>query len=292
MNEITLPDWERMCPNIDQILSNKHTQAGVFAHEIQLVQQELEALLSMSIVRENIFKNVSNSSVNNTDVIRSHIRKHQEAERFYSSKKMPKKLLPPLSKHHHQRQHGPHLLLDRQVAMAPIMDARIDRIWSDIHTYYHKISSNDILAIENLVEFDRNLENKLEQLKSDYNNQLIDQSNTIEKLNEENYEELIKISQLNPLITRYVERTTLGTFQSKLHEQMGRTSPVYKTPISSPMHGRILGNNYDYKDNGAALRVSPRLHPNEYTNNKTGFFTLPNVNIRDEITIVNVSYIF
>ncbi|CAF3139860.1 unnamed protein product [Rotaria sp. Silwood2] len=280
MNEIILPNWERICPNVDQILSNKHTQAGVFAHEVQLVQQELEALLSMSIVREKIFTNLSNPSLNNSDILRSQIRQHQEAERMYTSKQTPKKLLPPLTKHHHhQRQHGPHLLLDRQVSMAPIVGARIDRIWSDINTYFRKISSNDVLTIENLVKFNCHLENKLEQLKSDYNNQLIDQTNIIEQLNEENYEQLLQISQLNPLITHYVDRTTLGTFQSKLYEHMGQTSPVYKTPISSPMHGRILGNNCDVKDNSAALRISPRLHPNEYSNNRTGLFSLPNVSL-------------
>jgi hypothetical protein len=274
MNEINLPDWERMCPNIDQILSTKHTQSGVFAHEVQLVQQELEALLSMSIVRENILKDILNPPINNSsDTIRSKIRKHQEAERIYSSKKIPKKLLPPLINHHHQRQNGPHLLLDRQVAMTPIIGARIDHIWSDINTYYRKISSNDILTIENLVEFNSHLENKLEQLKSEYNNQLIEHSNVIEQLNEENYEQLIEISQINPLITHYVDRTTLGAFQSKIYEHMGQTSPVYKTPISSPMHGRILGNYFDFKDNGAALRISPRLHPND----RIGLFNLPNV---------------
>ncbi|CAF3698351.1 unnamed protein product [Rotaria sordida] len=296
MNEINLPNWERICPNIDQILSSKHTQAGVFAHEVQLVQQELDALLSMSLVRENIFTNLLNPSLNNSDILRSQIRQHQEAEHIYTSKKPPKKVLPPLTKHHHhhhhhhQRQNGPHLLLDRQVSMAPIIGARIDRIWSDINTYFRKISSNDILTIENLVEFNCHLENKLEQLKSDYNNQLIDQTNTIEQLNEENYEQLLQISQLNPLITHYVDRTTLGTFQSKLYEHMGQTSPVYKTPISSPMHGRILGNNNcDVKDNSAALRISPRLHPNEYSNNRTGLFSLPNLKIEDDSEHVSPS---
>ncbi|CAF3823577.1 unnamed protein product, partial [Rotaria sp. Silwood1] len=293
MNEIILPNWERICPNIDQILSNKHTQAGVFAHEVQLVQQELEALLSMSIVRKNIFTNLSNPSLNNSDILHTQIHLHQEAERIYTSKKIPKKILPPLTKHHHhhhQRQHGPHLLLDRQVSMAPIIGARIDRIWSDLNIYFRKISSNDILTIENLVEFNCHLEHKLEQLKIDYNNQLIDQTNIIEQLNEENYEQLLQISQLNPLITHYVDRTTLGIFQSKLYQHMGQTSPVYKTPISSPMHGRIIGNNNcDIKDNSATLRISPRLHPNEYSNNRTGLFTLPNLKIEDDSELISPS---
>jgi hypothetical protein len=60
---------------------------------------------------------------------------------------------------------------------------------------------------------------------------------------------------------------------------MGQTSPVYKTPISSPMHGRILGNNCEYKDNGAALRISPRLHPSDHLNSRIGLFSLPNVSL-------------
>jgi hypothetical protein len=120
--------------------------------------------------------------------------------------------------------------------------------------------------IENLVEFNSHLETKIEQLKTDYTNQLIEQSPLLEQLNEENYEELIQISQLNPLITHYLDRTTLGAFQSKLYEHIGQTSPVYKTPISSPMHGRILGNHSE------SLRISPRLH----SNHKTGIFSLPN----------------
>jgi len=294
MNEINLPNWERMCPNIDQILSNKHTQSGVFAHEVQLVQQELEALLSMSIIRENILKDLYKPPLNHSDTIRSKIRKHQEAERIYSTKKIPKKPLPPLINHHHQqqqRQNGPHLLLDRQVAIAPILGAQIDRIWSDINTYHYKISSNDISMIENLVKFNCNLENKLEQLKSEYNNQLIEQSNLIEQLNENNYEQLIQISQINPLITHYVNRTTIGSFQSKLYEHIGQTSPVYKTPISSPMHGRILGNNCEFKDNGTLLRISPRLHQHEYSNNKLGLFSLPNLKLDDDPELLSLSSI-
>jgi hypothetical protein len=276
MNEINLPNWERMCPNIDQILSNKHAQSGVFAHEVQLVQQELEALLSMSIVRENILKDLYKPSTNHSDTIRSKIRKHQEAERIYSTKKLKKKSVPSLINHQQQqRQNGSNLVLDRQVAIAPIMGARIDRIWSDINTYHHKISLNDISIIENLVKFHSHLENKVEQYTIEYKNQLIEQTNIIEQLNEENYQQLIDISYINPLISHYIDRTTLGTFQSKIYEHIGQTSPVYKTPISSPMHGRILGNSTDIKDHTANLRISPRLH----LNHKIGIFSLPNVNI-------------
>jgi hypothetical protein len=267
MNEINLPYWERMCPNIDKILSNNHAQSGVFAHEVQLVQQELEALLSMSIVRENILKDLYKPSINHSDTIRSKIRKHQEAERVYSTKKIPKKSFSSLNNH---QQNNSHQLLDRQVAIAPIMGAQIDRIWSDINTYHHKISSNDILMIENLVKFHSHLENRFEQYQTEYKNQLLEQSNLIEQLNEENYEQLVEISQINPLITHYVDRTSLGLFQSKLYEHIGQTSPVYKTPISSPMHGRILGNNGE-----SSLRISPRLH----SNHKIGIFSLSNVSI-------------
>jgi hypothetical protein len=60
---------------------------------------------------------------------------------------------------------------------------------------------------------------------------------------------------------------------------MGQISPVYKTPISSPMHGRVLANYFDFKDIGASLRISPRLHPNEHSNSRTGIFSLPNVSL-------------
>ena len=258
-----------MCPHIDQILSNKHAQSGVFAHEVQLVQQELEALLSMSIVRENIVKDLSKPSSNNhSETIRSKIRKHQEAERVYSTKKIPKKS----SSSNHQRQNGSSLLLDRQVALAPILGARIDRIWSDINIYHQKISSTDIAMIENLVEFHRHLRTKFSQISPD----LFEPTHFIEQFKEENYQPLIDFSQVNPLISHYLDRTSLGAFQSKLYAHIGQTSPVYKTPISSPMHGRILGTNGDSKDHAAALRISPRLH----SNHKISLFALPNVSKR------------
>lgn len=267
MHEINLPNWERMCPNIDQILSNKHAQSGVFAHEVQLVQQELEALLSMSIVRENILKDLFKPSNNHSETIRSKIRKHQEAERVYSTKKIPKKSASSLS--NHQRQNGSSHLLDRQVAIAPILGARIDRIWSDMNIYHQKISASDIAIIENLVEFHSHLQTKLERFHQD----LFEPMNFIEQFKEENYQPLIEFSQINPLISHYLDRTSLGAFQSKLYEHIGQTSPVYKTPISSPMHGRIHGTtNGECRDHAAALRISPRLH----SNHKIGLFTLPN----------------
>ena len=233
----------------------------------------------MSIIRENILTNLPNPSMNNSDVLCSKIRKHQEAECIYKSRKISKKPLPFLIKHHYQRQNSPHLLLDRQVAMTPIVGAQIDRIWSDINTYYRRISSNDISTIENLVEFNRHLGNQVGKLKSEYDDQLVEQSNITERLNEENYEPLIQILQINPLITHYINRTTLQNFQSKLYEHVGQTSPVYKTPLSSPRHGRLLGHSYEIKDNGSMLRVSPRLHPNDQSNNKIGLFSLSNVSL-------------
>lgn len=51
----------------------------------------------MSIVRENILKDILNPPINHsTDTIRSKIRKHQEAERIYSSKK-PKKTITTIN---------------------------------------------------------------------------------------------------------------------------------------------------------------------------------------------------
>ena len=230
----------------------------------------------MSIVRQTILKDVHHPPPNNTDHLRSKIRKHQEAERVYSAKKLSKKPLPPLVNQAHQRQANASFLLDRQVTIAPIVGARIDRVWSDVNNYYHRISSNDISTIENLVEFHRHLERTVEQCQSQYH-PTSEPSNLIEQLNHINYEQLVQLAQAPPVINHYLDRTTLGTFQSKLYEHIGQTSPVYRTPISSPMHGRGLVSHPDTKDHGASLRISPRLHPNEYANHRVGLFTLPNV---------------
>lgn len=256
MTEINLPDWERICPHIDQILSNKHVQSGVFAHEVQLVQQELEALLSMAFVREAILKEMSKSS--NNDNIRSKIRKYQEVERVYSTKKLPKKKPVPTSNHQQQQTSKANGFPDRQVNLAPIEGARIDHIWSDISAYHYKISSNDLSLLENLVEFDRNLEEKLTQSIDDYQQQLIDEKTFLDKFHHEKFESLIEFSQINSLVSHYVDHTTLSSFQTKLYEHIGQTSPVYKTPISSPMHNRHLLNH----ESNSLLRISPRLHLN------------------------------
>ncbi|CAF1039834.1 unnamed protein product [Adineta ricciae] len=258
--DITLPNWECISPNIDQILSNKHTQSGVFAHEVHLVQQELEALLSMSIVREDFLKDLLHpmKPINN-ESLRSKIRQHQQAEYIYSSKKVPKKPLPSLTNQLQARHYQPNLLLDRQVSMAPIIGARIDKIWSDINTYFRKTSSNDLLILRNLIEFHQLLEEKLEQYRTDYQNQVLTPANITEQLNEENFHELDNITELNPLVTHYVERTTMGRFQRKLYDRVPHNSPVYKTPISSPFYRKSITNGLDIN---SSVRSSPRLHPN------------------------------
>jgi hypothetical protein len=55
------------------------------------------------------------------------------------------------------------------------------------------------------------------------------------------------------------------------------------------MHGRILGNNCEYKDNSGTLRISPRLHPNEYSNNKIGLFSLSNFKFDDDLELFSSS---
>jgi hypothetical protein len=226
----------------------------------------------MSIVREDLLKYLLRST-NQQDNIRSKIRQHKEAEDVYSSsKKIPSKPLPPLITNQQQRQHGPHLLLDRQVSVTPVIGARIDKIWSDINTYYRKISSNDILTIENLVEFNQQLEEKIQQYKNEYKNNILTQVNVTEQLNEENFQDLFNITQTNSLTSHYIDRTTIGRFQTKLYEHVPHTSPVYKTPISSPFYKKSLGN---YLDNGSSLRISPRLH----SNHRIGLFSLPNVSL-------------
>lgn len=235
-NEITSPDWDSICPNIDQILSNKHSQSGVYAHEVHLVQQELEALLSLAIVRENFLHSTSE------DNRRANILQHKEAENIYSSKKTPAKPLPPLVPICHQRQNGPQVLLDRQVAITPVVGTRLDKTWTDLDTYYRKISSNDILMIENLLKFDRIFEDKLRQYKYEYQTQLSTESTIKNQLNEENFHQLFDMSQSNSLTTHYLNRTTLGRLQNHFSERLSHLSPVYKTPRSN------------------LPRISPRLH--------------------------------
>jgi len=154
--------------------------------------------------------------------------------------------------------------------MAPVIGARIDKIWSDINTYYRKISSNDLLAIENLMEFNKKLEEKLQQYKIEYRNNILTQSNISEQLSEENFQELVNITEINPLITHYMDRTTIGRFQTKLYEHVPHTSPVYKTPISSPFYRKSFDNN-----SSALLRSSPRLH----SNHRMGIGSLSNVSL-------------
>jgi hypothetical protein len=214
----------------------------------------------MSIVRENLLKDLLHPTRPlNQDNIRSNILQHKEAEDVYASKKIPSKPLPPLINNQQQKYHGPHLLLDRQVSVTPVIGARIDKIWSDINTHYRKISSNDILTIEKLVEFNQKLEEKIQQYKTEYKNNILTQVNVTEQLNEENFQDLINITQTNSLTTHYIDRTNIGRFQTKLYERVPHTSPVYKTPISSPFYKKSLGN---YVDKSSSLRSSPRLHPN------------------------------
>jgi hypothetical protein len=236
----------------------------------------------MSIVRENLLKDLLHPT--NQDNIHLKIRQHKEAEDVYTSKKLPYKPLPLLINNQQQRQNGPHLLLDRQVSMTPIIGARIDKIWSDINTYYRKISSNDILTIENLVEFNQQLEEKIYQYKTEYKNNILTQINVTEQLNEENFQDLINITQTNSLITHYIDRTTIGRFQTKLYEHIPHTSPVYKTPISSPFYKKSLGN---YLDN-SSLRISPRLH----SNHRITRLSFPNVSLFYSIILIEKFLLF
>ena len=260
LKDITLPNWECISPNIDQILSNKHTQSGVYAHEVHLVQQELEALLSMSILRENFLQNLLHPTTNNNaQIIRSKILQHKEAEDVYTSKKLPVKLFPPLIPHpqHRQAQHASHILLDRQVSMTPVISARIDKIWSDMNTFYRKISTNDLSTIEHLHQVNRQFEDRLQRYENDYRTHLLTQMNIIEKFNEENFEQFTELTERNSLTRHYLDRTMIGRFQRKLYDRVPHTSPVYKTPISSPFYRKSLGNSLD---SNSTLRFSPRLH--------------------------------
>ena len=230
----------------------------------------------MSIVRETILKEFHHPPTINADNLRLKIRKHQEAERIYSSKKNSKKSSTSSHHHHHHshhRQSHASGVLDRQVTIAPIIGAKIDRIWSDLNNYFHKIAPNDVTTIENLVEWQTRFENKLQEIQLGF----LDQSSSIDRLKEFNYEPLHKLAQESAVITNYLDRTTLGSFQAKLYEHIGQTSPVYRTPISSPMHVRPYVSNPDSRDYGASLRISPRLHPNEFHQSKSFPFAFNNV---------------
>ncbi|CAF1346959.1 unnamed protein product [Rotaria sordida] len=265
LNKINLPNWECISPNINQILSDKHTKSGVYAHEIHLIQQELEALLSMSMIRENILHSI------NFDNLNLKIHQHQQAEYIYSSKYIPKKFLPPLINHQQHQHNGPHILLDRQVSMTSITDAHIDKIWSDINTYYRQISLNDISIIKNFLEFNQQLKEKIFKYKNYYKNNKLTQLNIIEQLNKENFQDLLNLTQINPIITHYINRTALERFQTKLYEQVQHTSSMNKNQFSTK------SLNYDFNSN-LSLRCSPRLQPNY----RTDLFSLPNFKSDDD----------
>mgnify|MGYP006897240076 CR=1 FL=1 len=92
----------------------------------------------------------------------------------------------------------------------------------------------------------------------EYKNNLLTQFNIVEELNEENFHQLLNITQINPLITHYLDRTVIGRFQMKLYEYLLNTSSVDKIAMTKQLRRKSLGN---YLDNNSSLRVSPRLHP-------------------------------
>ncbi|CAF3352691.1 unnamed protein product [Rotaria socialis] len=247
-SEINLPNWERISPNIDKILSDEHTKSGVYAHEIHLIQQELEALLSMSLVRENLLQST------NIDNRNSRIQQHQQAEYIYSSKNIPNK---PLI-NHQQRNNSPHVLHDRQLSITPIADARIDTMWSDIDSYYREISSNDISSIKTLVYSNQKLKEKIVKCKNDYITHKLPKSSIAEQLNKETYPDLLNTSQINPLITQYTNQTIIERVQTKLYEY---ASSVRQTPKSHSSNGR------------SSLRSSSRLQ----TDHRKGRFPIQNL---------------
>lgn len=224
-----MPNWERISPNIDKILSNEHTKSGVYAHEIHLIQQELEALLSMSLIRENLLHS------NDMDQRTKRIEQHQQAESIYLSKNIPYKPILPLINPQHGQQNNSHIFLDRQVSMTPIADSRADAMWSDIDAYYHDISSNDLSTIKSLIDFDKRLKDKLTKYRNDYKSHKLTKVNITEQLNKETYPDLLNISQIDPLVTHYRNRTTIERFQTKLYDY---ALSDYKTPTTNHRRGR------------------------------------------------------
>ncbi|CAF4776754.1 unnamed protein product, partial [Rotaria sp. Silwood1] len=234
LSKINLPKWEYISPNINHILSDKHTKSGVYAHEIHLIQQELEALLSMSMIRKNILQS---TNINNLNL---NIYQYQQVENIYSLKTISKK---SLINHHQQQYNKSYILLDRQISMTPIIDSYIDKIWSNINTYYHHISSNDILIIKNFFEYNEKFKEKILNYKKQYNNNKLTQLNIIKKLNKEYYQDLLNIIKIKPLITHYTNQTILERFQTKLYQ-------YYRKSF-----------NYDLNNN-SSLRCSTRLQKN------------------------------
>ncbi|CAM4783765.1 unnamed protein product [Rotaria magnacalcarata] len=241
-SEINLPNWERISPNIDKILSNEHTKSGVYAHEIHFIQQELEALLSMSLVRENLLQST------NTDNRNLKIQQHQQAEYIYSSKNIPNK---PLI-NHQQRNNSPHLLHDRQLSITPIADARIDTMWSDIDSYYREISSSDIASIKTLVDSNQKLKEKIVKCKNDYITHKLPKSSIAEQLNKEIYTDLLHTNQFNPLITQYTNQTMIERFQTKLYESSLRSSSRLQTDHRK---GRFPIDNLKRDSNGVQSSI-------------------------------------
>jgi hypothetical protein len=133
--------------------------------------------------------------------------------------------------------------------------------------------------MENLVQFNQELENKIQQYQTEYRNNILTEVNITEQLNEENFQELLNITQTNSLTRHYIDRTTIGRFQTKLYERVPHTSPVYKTPVSSPFYKKSLGNCLD---NNSSLRSSPRLH----SNHRIGHSSLSNVSLKQPESVL------
>ncbi|CAF0802562.1 unnamed protein product [Didymodactylos carnosus] len=162
VNEISLLPWDRICTNIDQIISAKH-QSGVFSHEILLVQQELEALLAMSTLREKLAATVNNSTTNHSvnNRLQLLVRHHQDAERVYGARQfrdIASKFQRPLNIKQQQQFY-------RQISTTI---ASIDRFWLEFQSKYSSITQTDLSTIKNIYLFDQLLENEIIQLKQEY----------------------------------------------------------------------------------------------------------------------------
>ncbi|CAF4564288.1 unnamed protein product, partial [Rotaria sp. Silwood2] len=173
-----------------------------------------------------------------------------------------KKSLPPLI-NYQQRRNVPHILLDRQISMTSITDIYIDKIWSDINTFYRQISSNDILTIKNLVKFNQQLKEKILKYKNQYYNNKLTQLNIIKQLNKENFQYLLNITQINSLITHYTNQTILERFQTKLYQH-----------VSSNDKNQFSRKSINYYSNNNSSRLQ-----SDY---QIDLFSIPNVKSDDD----------
>ncbi|CAF0778882.1 unnamed protein product [Didymodactylos carnosus] len=162
VNEFSLLPWDRVCPSINQIMLGTH-QSGVFAHEILSVQQELEALLAMSTLRETLVTTITNTNANQlaNNELQSLVRHQHEAEHVYGVRQfhdIASKFQRPFNPKQQQQFY-------RQVSTTV---SSTDRFWLEFQSKYSLVTQTDLATIKDIYLFDQLLENEIKQLKQEY----------------------------------------------------------------------------------------------------------------------------